>query len=232
MATKQQGLPLPATWGGKRKGAGRPKRGFRASERHETRARLLPSQPVHVTMRCAHGVPNLRCRAVYRAIRWATISAADRGDAFRIVHVSIQRTHVHMLVEATHRMALARGMQGFASSAARLINSATGHRGQVFADRYHPHILKTPSEVRHALAYVLNNWRRHGEDRGKTWLVDPFSTGIRYPGWYERRGLHTLYRQPPQYEALCVWLPKTWLLAQSWRTRPLVSTTERPGPRR
>jgi REP element-mobilizing transposase RayT len=182
-------------------------------------------------MRCARDVPNLRCRATYRAIRWATISAARNGDAFRIVHVSIQRNHVHMIVEAANRIALARGMQGFASSAARLINRATGRHGQVFADRYHPHILKTPSEVRHALAYVLNNWRKHGEDRGKTWLVDPFSTGIRYPGWYERRGLHTLYRQPPTYEALCVWLPKTWLLAESWRQRALISTAARPGPR-
>jgi REP element-mobilizing transposase RayT len=220
MAKAQQELPLPGTWGGKRSGAGRPKKGFRASERHETRARLLPSQPVHVTMRCARDVPNLRCRAVYRTIRWATISAARNGDAFRIIHVSIQRNHVHMLVEAKHRIALARGMQGFASSAPRFIKRAN-----------HPHILKTPSEVRHALAYVLNNWRKHGEDRGRTWAVDPFSTGIRYPGWYERRHEHTLYQQPPTYEALCVWLPKTWLLAESWRARPLVSTAERPGPR-
>src|SRR3954465_7048001 len=122
MVQAQQALPLPNTWGGRPLGAGRPKQHLRASERHETRERLLPSQPVHVTMRCARDVPNLRCRATYRAIRWATISAARNGDAFRIVHVSIQRNHVHLIVEAANRIALARGMQGFASSAARLIN--------------------------------------------------------------------------------------------------------------
>jgi REP element-mobilizing transposase RayT len=50
-------------------------------------------------------------------VRDASITAALR-ERFRIIHVSLQRDHVHMLVEAEDKAALARGMQGFQISAA------------------------------------------------------------------------------------------------------------------
>ena len=68
--------------------------------------------------------------------------------------------------------ALARGMQGLQISAARRINAAitkrSGHErsGKVFSDRYHAQANKSRRQARHALAYVLNNWRRHREDGG------------------------------------------------------------------
>ena len=37
--------------------------------------------------------------------------------------------------------------------------------GKVFPDRYHAQIIRTPRQARHALAYVLNNWRKHGENK-------------------------------------------------------------------
>jgi len=43
----------------------------------------------------------------------------------RILHVSTQRTHIHLLVEADHKDALASGMQGFQISAAKLGDSAS-----------------------------------------------------------------------------------------------------------
>ena len=110
----------------------------------------------------------------------------------RIVHLSIQRTHVHLLVEATNKTALARGMKAFQISAAKLINAAVSvrgarrRRGQVFTDRYHAELIESPRQARRALAYVLNNWRKHREDRGvrqRRWLVDPFSSGISFGGW-------------------------------------------------
>ncbi len=47
-------------WGGKRKGAGREPKGERAGVPHETRARLAPRFPVHVTVRLQRGLPILR----------------------------------------------------------------------------------------------------------------------------------------------------------------------------
>src|SRR5437773_1070832 len=83
--------------GGKRKGAGRPAKGARPSERHETRPALRAREPVHVTLRTVVEVGYLRRRDVYRAVRRALLVTLPK-TAFRVVHLSIQGTHVHLLV--------------------------------------------------------------------------------------------------------------------------------------
>jgi transposase len=64
--------------------------------------------------------------------------------------------------------------------------------GRVIADRSHVHVLKTPREVRNAIAYVLLNARRHRAKQGRrpsaTARVDPASSGRWFSGW-RRRGL-------------------------------------------
>src|SRR5215510_4698028 len=109
--------------GGKRRGAGRKPKAHRAGAPHKARPEIKPTQALHVTMRVVVAVGNMRRRELYKAMRDATITAALR-ERFRIIHISIQRTHVHMLVEAQNKLALARGMQGFQISAARNINTA------------------------------------------------------------------------------------------------------------
>ena len=145
--------------GGRRRGAGRKPNGARAGERHEARPDFKPYHALHIVMRVVPAVGSLRRRAMYKAMRDATITAALR-ERFRIVHVSLQRTHVHMLVEAEHKAALGRGMQGFQISAARNINAALGdgshgRRGKVFADRYHVEVITSPRQAHHAIRYVL-----------------------------------------------------------------------------
>src|SRR3984885_13467926 len=155
--------------GGKRRGAGRKPKGARAGEAHDARPAFKPYHALHVVIRVVPAVGSLRRRGMYKAMRDATITAALR-ERFRIVHISLQRSHVHLLVEAEHKAALARGMQGFTISAARHINSALGdrgrpRRGKVFADRYHVEVITTPTQARHTIRYALSNWRKHGEDR-------------------------------------------------------------------
>ena len=201
-------------------------------------------------MRVARDVGSLRKRDMYTAIREATITAAKRED-FHIVHASIQGTHVHLIVEAQNRTALAKGMQGFGISAAKQLNRVVSlrrsdrRRGSVFTDRYHARTLTTPREVRNCLAYVLNNWRHHGEHRAtfaKQWKIDPFSSAVGFWGWKELEDNLTisdgsmttasLYKPPPTYRALVVWLPKTWLLRESWLLHGKISVGEIPGPDR
>jgi len=113
------------------------------------------------------------------------------------------------------------------------MRTGTRRKGQVFIDRFHMRILKTPREVRNAVAYVLNNWRRHEEDRAnhaKAWKVDPFSNGWQFAGWKERQGEWLAYRTPPTYESLITWFPRTWLLREGWRKHGLISIHEIPGP--
>jgi len=176
---------------------------------------------------------------MYKAIRGATITAALR-ERFRIVHVSIQRTHVHMLVEAEHKAALGRGMHGFQISAARNINTALGdgarrRRGKVFADRYHAEVITSPTRARHALAYVLNNWRKHSEDREglpATWLVDPFSTGGLFGDWKELEDKDWMWPLRATYDPLVVFRAGTWLLREGYkRGGGPISAREVPGRR-
>ena len=108
-------------------------------------------------------MPRLREGHTYRQIRRVLVRYLGRDD-FRIVHVSIQHNHLHLLVEAADQEALSRAMQSFAINAARAINRSMGSHGKVFAYRYHATQIRTPYHARHALAYVLNNWRRHRED--------------------------------------------------------------------
>jgi REP element-mobilizing transposase RayT len=226
------------THGGKRRGAGRPAKGKRSSEPHKVRRAHDPRHPVHVTIRVADDIGSLRRRDMYAAIREATITTARRQD-FRIVHFTIQGNHLHLLVEAASKTALSRGMQGFQISAAKHINAAitarTGVRrsGAVFPDHYHSRALSSPRAVRHALAYVLNNWRRHGEDRAglaRRWKLDPFSTAVDFAGWKELESSPCFYRPPASYKPLLVWLPETWLLRTGWAKYGPISVYEVPGP--
>jgi REP element-mobilizing transposase RayT len=225
--------------GGKRRGAGRKPRGARAGERHEARPEFKRYHPLHIVMRVAPEVGSLRRRAMYKALRDATITAALR-EWFRIVHISLQRNHVHLIVEADDRTALARGMQGFAISAARHINTALGsgarrRRGKVFSDRYHVEVITTPARARNAISYTLSNWRKHGEDRDglpSTWLVDPFSSGISFPDWKELQDQAWMWPLRETYDPLIVRRPSTWLLAEGWKKAGEISAREVPSRRR
>ncbi|HEY4244917.1 MAG TPA: hypothetical protein VGM88_34115 [Kofleriaceae bacterium] len=141
---------------------------------------------------------SLRTRDLYRAIRAATI-VVGRTQAMRVVHASVQSSHIHMIVEAADQRVLARGMQGFQISAAKHINRVLARKGQVFGDRYHAHVLETPRETRNAVVYVLNNWRKHGVS-GET-EIDPFSSADCFDGWregaWERDEKWRLRVQPP-----------------------------------
>jgi len=225
--------------GGKRRGAGRKPKGARAGERHAARPAFKACHPLHIVLRVVPAVGSLRRRAMYKAMREATISAALR-ERIRIVHVSLQRTHVHLIVEAEHREALARGMQGFVISAARHINTALGdgerrRRGKVFADRYHAEVITSPTRARHAIAYVLNNWRRHNEDRSgqaRTWLVDPFSSGIQFPDWLERQDQPWMWPFRDTYDPMMVRRPESWLLRDGWRKAGTISYRDVPAAHR
>ena len=148
------------TWGGKRKGAGRKPKGERAGVAHVTRAALAARFPVHVTWRMEKGVWNLRTRRCFGVMRRAMYAGALKGG-FRLVHYAVMGNHVHLIVEAADRVKLARGMQGLGVRVARGLNRLMKRSGRVLGDRYHAHILKTPSEVKRARMYLLTNARHH-----------------------------------------------------------------------
>ena len=189
------------TWGGKRKGAGRKPNGPQAGVAHIRRPALAARFPVHVTVRMLPHVWNLRSRRSFAVIRKAVLAAAERFS-MRLCEFSVQGNHLHLVVEAADRPALGRGMKGLGVRLARGLNRMMNdRRGQVVADRYHEHILRTPSEVKRAVNYVIHNYRKHVLERGGTLtaaFVDPYSSASQEHGIVLPR-------------------PHTWLLGQCRR---------------
>jgi putative transposase len=150
-------------------------------------------------------------------------------DDFRIAHISIQQSHLHLLVEASSKRALTWGMQSFAINASRAINELDGGCGKVFPDRYHATQITTARQARRALAYVLNNWRRHREDwhdgRRLTAKLDPYSSAISFAGWT------STFVVPVNYVPLPVSAPRSMLLRDGWKQHGLLDPFEVPGPR-
>jgi hypothetical protein len=77
-----------------------------------------------------------------------------------------------LLVEAASERSLSRGMNGLGVRVAKGLNRVLGRHGKVLDDRYHGHILRTPTEVRRARVYLLQNAERHVGRRG----ADPFTS--------------------------------------------------------
>jgi REP element-mobilizing transposase RayT len=140
---------------------------------HLRRPALAARHPVHATWRMRRGVWNLRTRRCFTALARAFWGGCDRFG-FRLVHYSVQGNHLHLLVEAQDQRALARGMKGLGVRIARGLNRVMQRRGAVLDDRYHGHVLCTPTEVRRARHYLLENARRHYGLAG----ADPYASAV------------------------------------------------------
>jgi len=193
------------------------KRGRPVTSRQASHARrqVDPRQPLHVTLRLRPEVWNLRSKRCYRVLERAFYKCLERGDA-RIAHYSVQGNHVHMLVEAGDRLALGRMMQSFCIRAAKGLNRVMGRRrGTVFGDRYHSRTLRTPTETRATIVYVLQNARKHLTEIGKVlsreWIDDEYSSALYFNGWVDPPAPPA--HPPPVARA------RTWLLSAGWRNR-------------
>jgi REP element-mobilizing transposase RayT len=148
----------------------------------------------------------LRCRRCYVVVERAFYRALGR-DKIRLCHFSVQHNHVHLIVEAEDAVALARAVQAMTIRIAKGLNKLMGTSGAVFSDRYHARTLRTPTEVRNVLVYVLNNARKHvvalGIRLGPTWH-DPYSSADWFAGWSTAG--------PPRYGPAPVADPATWSL--------------------
>lgn len=222
--SRQIYLPLAPRFGhgGARRGAGRKPRRERPGVSHHGRERIRSTAPVHATLRVLPHVWNLRSARSFAVVARA-VEGMKGWREFRVVHFSTLGDHLHFIVEADDARALSGGMQGLSVRLAKGLNRMMGRKGKVFADRFHAHVLRTPSEVRNALVYVLLNHRSHmariGERVGPG-ALDRFSSAAAFDGWAGR---------PHAPSGAVVALPTTWLLRAGWKRRGLLSPDEVPA---
>ena len=225
----QKGL-FDSPRGGARPGAGRkPKKGRRRVP-HTTRSRVTRHDVIHVTQRIDTNGFSLRTGKVLAVLRACFTAGAERFG-FRLIEYSIQRDHLHLIVEAESARALSRGMQGLKIRMAKALNRLWRLKGPRFPDRYHEHVMKKLREVRNALNYVLNNARHHGH---RIDGIDPFSSGASFNGWREaarRRpvAVNDLSRLARSARSARLARAKSWLLNRGWRRWGLLSTHATPG---
>lgn len=177
---------------------------------------------MHVTWRVVRGLPSLRKRALAVAIgctfRENTDGNLRRKSGFQVIHFSIQPDHLHLVVEADDRHRLAAGLRGLGVWIARRVNEKLGRTGRVLKDRYHERPLATPREVRNAIVYVLQNYRKHDPS---PFAFDAWSSAPWFDGW-------TVTLDPPATRTP-VATPKTWLASKGWRRHGPVHFDERPN---
>lgn len=217
--------PMGSGRGGARPGAGRPPKGRPGIVHHVRRDPHPGRYPAHVTLRVREDVPSLRRKPFVREFRRSLAKVLSRKD-FRVIHYSIQRNHLHLIVEASGRDALAAGMKAVGARVARAANRLFDRRGPVLLGRYHLRRLRTPREVRNALAYVLLNARKHWKERRgmpPPVRLDQASSGAWFDGWS---------REPPGPRSPAlrdVAHPRTWLLSTGWRRHGRIRPEEVPG---
>ncbi|MBK7397481.1 MAG: hypothetical protein IPJ34_14600 [Myxococcales bacterium] len=194
--------------GGARKGAGRPR--LPESESHRARPPVSPQVPQHLTLRMAEHVWNLRAERCFGPIRRA-IGAVQR-EGFRVVHYTVQGNHLHLVVEAQDRAALVFGLRSLTVRIGRALNRVMQRRGRVLDGRPHVRALRTPTEVKNVLRYVLLNRSHHLPDA--PWL-DECSTAPWFDDWAALEVSRPPSGPPPPER---VDRPaRTWLLSVGYR---------------
>src|SRR5262249_49170356 len=108
-----------------------------------------------------------------------------------------------------------------------------------WADRFHARMLRTPPEMRHALVYVLNNWRKHWPGaRG----LDARSSAAWFDGWANTPGrapgpARPLPREPGSHDSVGGGLEAFGSTTphdaapEGVRVRGTARTSSRPRPR-
>jgi REP element-mobilizing transposase RayT len=179
---------------------------------------------VHITLRAAPGLTRLRGRKVWNVVRSVCRALLGRRD-FRVCELTLLNNHLHLVVEAQGREALAAGMHSLCTRLAKNLNLALLRKGKFFGDRYHARVLKTPLEVKRALLYILNNFRRHAAQAGKSLapdFLDPYSTARLFTGWSSRG-------PSPPTDSPWVSAANTWLLSRGWRKHGRLAVESVPG---
>jgi putative transposase len=219
----------PATWGGRRAGAGRKRKAAkdRTFVPHHARPAHKKRHPTHVTVRAKKGLPSFRSERVHRMLRRILENQTRRHyrDDFQVVQYSIQSNHLHLIVEATDSRGMRAGVSGLVIAFAKRLNALLRRlTGKVWGDRYRSRELTTPSEVRNALVYLLQNYKKHGYTTYGP-VVDPLSSALTFDGWRCEVATDADARPLPRRP------PRTWLLGGGWTraVRGLLSPNEGPA---
>ena len=225
----QQRFAFPNRHGGNRKhdwARKQKRRGKQCPVPHRRRCEVEERFPMHVTLRLREGLESLRRRQTYAVVCQALCKGKEYGE-FRLHQFSVQSNHLHLIVEASDRVSLARGVQGLAIRIAKGLNKLWERRGKVFAERYHALVLRSARQIRNALRYVLGNAFKHDWSKVLNGWFGPCSSAAWFDGW---RGWNGQPLRARSFEGALVPVvaARSYLLRMGWRRWGLLDPTELP----
>jgi REP element-mobilizing transposase RayT len=195
----------------------------------ERRLEFHNSRVVHLTLRLREGLPNLRTRKGAQLVKLAILGAQNSG--LRVIHFAILSNHIHLICEALSLDVLMNSMKSLTSRLGihirRLVKEqkhqikrleALDQSGLgIFRGRYNMQTIEGPTQMKHALKYVLLNPAKHFK---KAPYLDLFTSAVVFEGWKKLIGheLVLMESMTTMREALKEFLspPKLWLTQAGW----------------
>ncbi|MBC7714353.1 MAG: transposase, partial [Rhizobacter sp.] len=93
----------------------------------------------------------------------------------KIIHFSLEHDHIHLYAECGCNVTLAKAMKAFGVSLVKAINKLSRAKGTLYKYRYHLRVLKSASEVKNVINYVLKNGIKHGRTLK---VINPYNSAL------------------------------------------------------
>jgi REP element-mobilizing transposase RayT len=129
--------------------------------RHTKREMIKKDTVLHLTLKIEKNKANLKNKSILKALQHSIKKARSLG--LKVIHYTLEYDHVHLLIEASDKISLGKGMQSLGISFSKGINKIKKQTGKVFKTRYHFRKLNSPREIKNALNYILGNGIKHRE---------------------------------------------------------------------
>ena len=139
--------------------------------RHIKREEIKGAKPLHLTIKLNRA--DIQNKTILIGLRHAIKRARLQG--LKIVHYSLERDHVHLYAESHDNLILAKAMKALGVSLVKRINSYFSSRGSCYKTRYHLRILRSASEVKNVINYILKNGIKH---RRTKFTIDPYNSAL------------------------------------------------------
>lgn len=125
--------------------------------RHIERARILRASALHLTIKLNRA--DIQNKSILKIFRRAIYRGRLQG--LRIIHFSMEHDHFHIYAEADCNLILAKSMKALGVTLAKNINKFFGVKGHLYKYRYHMRVLKSASDVKNVINYILKNGIKH-----------------------------------------------------------------------
>jgi hypothetical protein len=139
--------------------------------RHIKRPEIKRASPLHLTIKVKKA--QIQNKYILKSLKHAIMRARRMG--LKIIHYSLEHDHVHLYTECSSNEILTKSMKAFGVSFAKNINAHFKSCGQVYKTRFHLRILKSATEVKHVINYILKNGIKHKRTKS---VFDPYNTSF------------------------------------------------------